>query len=84
VPRGDWESLATYLKSIGIVEADVSDLKDAVREEPKTSGDGFGKRVASWIGRMTAKSAQGAWNVTTGVASNLLARALAQYYGLPR
>jgi adenylosuccinate lyase len=83
VNQGDWKSLATYLRSLGVEDIDITCLEDAVKEEPKALPTGFGKKVASWIGKMTAKSAQGIWNVTTTIASNVLSKALAQYYGLP-
>jgi hypothetical protein len=83
IAQGDWKSLAEYLKSLGVEEQQLTELEEAVREEPKASAQGFGKRVASWIGKMITRSAEGAWAVTTTVASNLLSKALAQYYGLP-
>jgi len=83
IAQGDWKSLAAYLKSLGVEEEELGELKEAVKEEPKASVQGFGKRVAPWIGKMITRSAEGAWNVTTTVAANLLSKALAQYYGLP-
>mgnify|MGYP001601343944 CR=1 FL=1 len=83
ISQGDWGALANYLESLGIQEKDILGLKEAVTAEPKTTTAGFGEKVASWMGRMIAKAAQGAWKVTTTVASNLLSKAMAQYYGLP-
>lgn len=83
ISHGDWNSLARYLKSQGVQENDLNELKVAVHDEPKASANGFGKRVTSWIGMMLMKSAEGTWNVATTAASVILAKALAQYYGLP-
>jgi hypothetical protein len=83
ISQGDWKSLAGYLKTLGVEEKDLDELKEAVRDEPKPSAHGFGKKVASWMGKMLAKSAQGTWNVATTVAANVLSNALTKYYGLP-
>jgi len=80
---GDWDGLERYLRSLGVDDSDISELKVAVREEPKASPTGFGKKVAAWIGKMISKSAQGIWNVTTTVASNVLSKALGRFYGFP-
>lgn len=82
VNQNDWSSLEKFLKSLSVEHADIEELKDAIKQEPKAMSTGFGQKVSSWIDKMIAKSAQGIWNVTTTVASNLLSKALAQYYGL--
>ena len=83
VSSGDWNKLAEYLQTIGLSVTDIGDLKTAVNAEPTVSNNKFGSKVASWIGKMVSKSAQGLWNVSTSVASDLLAKVLAKYYGLP-
>ncbi|MCJ7507660.1 MAG: hypothetical protein MUO85_02870 [candidate division Zixibacteria bacterium] len=83
ISQGDWSSLEKFLKSLDIDDTDIAELKEAVKQEPKATPKGFGGKVASWIGKMVTKSAQGIWNVATTVASNVLSKALAQYYGWP-
>jgi hypothetical protein len=83
VNKGDFESLAAFLKNLDVDDEDVEQLKEAVEAEPKATKSGFGRRVASWIGQMVTKSAQGLWKVAAPLASNLLTKAVAAYYGLP-
>lgn len=83
IQAGDLTSLERYLKSIEVEEVDITELKDAIAKDPKPqSSSSFGAKTASWLGGMIGKSAQGAWKIGAGVASNLLARALAAYYGI--
>lgn len=82
INQGDFESLSKFLKSLGVDESDIAELRDAVEAEPTTTKAGFGRRVAGWIGKMVTKSAQGLWRVATTTASAVLTKAIAQYYGL--
>jgi len=83
INKGDFASLRRYLESIGLDEADVNELDQAVRSDPvpKQSGN-FGSRVSQWMGKMVSKAAVGAWNIAIGTAGNLLATAISSYYGL--
>jgi hypothetical protein len=83
IKKGDFESLANYLKDQGVEVADLAELKDAVKSEPKTTESGFGKKVAGWIGKMLQKSAEGTWKIGTTVAANILTTAIKLYYGIP-
>lgn len=83
VSQGDWDSLERYLRTLAVKDEDIKDLKDQVDADPTNPKKSFGKRVAGWIGKMIAKSAQGLWDVGTNVATSLLTKALSQYYGLP-
>jgi AbiTii len=85
IQQGDFRTLKTFLQENGVAEQDIRDLKTAI------DGDGhleptskiFGKSVASWIGKMVAKSAEGAWKVGTDVASKLLVEGIKAHYGMP-
>jgi len=83
VNKGDSESLAKFLKTMNVEDEDIQKLQEALVTEPVATSGGFGKRVSAWIGEMVSKSAQGLWNVTTTIASNILTKAVEQYYGLP-
>jgi hypothetical protein len=61
----------------------LEDLETALAKDPKPKDSRhFGSSVATWIGKMTAKAASGAWDVTTAGAGELLADAIRAYYGL--
>ena len=62
---------------------DISDLQQAVENDGQPTNEGkLGPRVSSWIGGMVKKAADGSWGVGVSAAGNLLARAIAKYYGL--
>ncbi len=82
INQGDFDSLSKFLKSLGVDESDVAELRHAIEAEPTVMKTGFGKRVAVWIGGMVAKSAQGLWQVATTTASAVLTQAISQYYGM--
>jgi hypothetical protein len=60
-----------------------ADLQQAVENDGQPTNEGkLGPRVSSWIGGMVKKAADGSWGVGVSAAGNLLARAIAKYYGL--
>ena len=78
------ETLEEALRQAGVDATDIAELVEAVKVEPKPCDTkSFGPRVAGWMSRMVVKAATGAWDVGVGAAGNLLASAIAQYYGLP-
>jgi len=83
VKKGDVQSLHSYLKSLGIWDDDCHELCDALKAEirPKQSGR-MGPKVARWLGKMVAKAASGAWDVSVRTAPELLTKAISAYYGL--
>jgi len=79
----DFNSLNQYLKSLGIGETDLDDLKKAISEDADLGGqDKLGSKVGSWIGKMVSKAADGTWKIATSAAGSLLAKALSIYFGL--
>lgn len=82
VSQGDLLSLKTYLQSLGLVKADVSNLEKAIKEDGAVSCKPLGKRVSEWLGCMVTKAAQGLLNIGITVAPKLLTKALEQYYGI--
>lgn len=85
IQQGDFRTLATFLKENGVANDDIQDLEVAIKADPKPARDSktFGKKVSAWIGKMVAKSAEGAWKVGSEVASKLLVEAIKSHYGLP-
>lgn len=83
VHSGDFESLAKYLKTQGVLEQNIEELKKAIQKDPKPSGEGkFGKEVGKWVGKMVGFAADGTWHIALGTASHVLALAIGKYYGM--
>ena len=83
VTQNDLASLRSFLESLDVEHPDIAELEEAISADPKPKQkQGFGPRVSAWLGKMVSKSAQGVWKVGTAVASNVLSKALAEYYGL--
>ncbi len=83
IMAGDLESLEKALREKGMLKKDIEELRIAITtdERPQKS-DSFGPRVSSWIGNMIKKAAEGSWAIGLETAGNLLAQAIARYYGL--
>ncbi|MEN9358728.1 MAG: hypothetical protein RL095_263 [Verrucomicrobiota bacterium] len=81
---GNWESLSAALKSKGVNEEDIVELKQAVSEEPKLEvPERFGPKVGAWIGKMMTKAAVGLGGaVTVNVISEFVVGALKSFYGV--
>lgn len=83
IGTNDFSALERVLVENGVASADISELRKALDSDPAPSGpENFGPKVSSWIGKMFEKAAQGGWKIGIGAASNLLAQAIAKYYGL--
>ena len=81
VQKGNIDSLLEHLRSNGVGEGDLSDLKDAVVSEPSASADDFGPKVAAWLGKMATKAVSGAWQASVSAGPAMLVQALQQFYG---
>ncbi|MFQ5863376.1 MAG: hypothetical protein ACE5IC_09695 [Candidatus Brocadiales bacterium] len=83
IVTNDFASLARALRHEGISDSDIKELHGAVESDHKPiDGGKFGPKVSSWVGKMMQKAADGSWGIGIGAAGNLLARAIAKYYGL--
>jgi len=56
VAQGDFNSLRTYLTSLGIGPADLSDLESATKEDGESSQRGIGEHTSHWLGKMINKA----------------------------
>ncbi|MGF6411530.1 hypothetical protein OKW37_003200 [Paraburkholderia sp. MM5482-R2] len=82
--KGDFDALATALRSRGMEEPDIVDLKNAVAadEGAEEASDGKpGPAVKGWLGRVVAKTMDGTWAISTAVASATISEALKNYFG---
>jgi hypothetical protein len=82
VRKDDFDSLAAYLRSVGVEDAQIADLKERIKHDPvPQEKDKLGPKVSSWIGEMVSKAASGGWQLAVGTAGSLLAQAICLYYG---
>lgn len=83
VRKADLKDLLDYLKSKGIGEEDLKELKEAIKISLKpTQKDKFSKEISNWIGKMTAKASEGIWKIRINAATSILITALNRYFGL--
>lgn len=73
VRKEDFDSLAAYLRSVEIEEAQITDLKDRIKQDPIPQDKD--KR------EMVGKAAAGGSQLAVGTAGSLLAQAICLYYG---
>ncbi len=79
----DFTSLERVLRDNGVSGQDINELKLALGAEGEVQKkDGYGPKVSAWVSKMMEKAADGSWNIGLGAAGNLLAQAIAKYYGL--
>jgi hypothetical protein len=84
IQAGNADALKRFLTQQGIGAVDIAELDEALAEDiAPEPNQPFGRRVSTWLGKMVAKSASGAWKVGTSAAADLLTAALKAYYGLP-
>jgi hypothetical protein len=83
VTANDFSSLERALREHTVSPQDIKELQEAVESDSKPSDKmKFGQKVSSWIAKMMGKAADGSWEIGIGTAGNLLAQAIAKYYGL--
>jgi len=83
IMKSDLNTLKDYLSTIGLDEKDIAELAEAIdSDETSRNQNDLGSRVKSWLGKMVSKAGTSSWNVSTIVATQLLIKALSQYYGL--
>ncbi|EPH9919311.1 abortive phage resistance protein [Klebsiella pneumoniae] len=81
---GDIASLENELKSHGLDDNDVAELKQLVEQSPKpVSKEEVEKGFGSWIGKMTGKAFTGALKVAGAAAPAVLTNAICCYFGIP-
>ncbi len=85
ITKGDQEELTQTLIKYGVEPADIIELIQAIKLDSSSNDDKktqIGSSVSNWIETMIAKAANGAWNVSVTVATNLLTTVLSKYYGI--
>lgn len=81
VKMRDFSSLASALRGNLVSEPDILELQKSVEAESPSSDGKVGPKVATWIGKMVSKAADGTWTIGTGAAGSLLADLIGKFYG---
>lgn len=81
VEKGNWALLEGLLKGLKIANEEIAELKHILEEEHPQSKAQFGDRLSAWLGGLTAKAAQGIYDISTGTVSGVIAAAICKYYG---
>lgn len=84
VTQGDFSSLAENLRHLGIADAEIDDLRQAIDGDSKAGKPTLGRRVGEWCGKMLGKAGEGALKVTVDVAATVLPKLISGYLGLPK
>lgn len=82
--HNDISALCDYLRNQNVPESDLEELRGAIEDDKKTNPhqDSIGPKVTLWLSSMFKKAAIGAWNISAGVATTILTKAISKYYGL--
>lgn len=81
VTPGSLHDLVEAFRGLGVDEPDLKELESAIKEDGKRPKGHFGDRVKAWMSKMMTKAIEGTWNVGTGVATEVLKKAIFTYYG---
>lgn len=87
ITKGDIESLSRALLSAGLNVTDIDELRCAIKSDKDLTTqekNEVGPSVREWMGKMFAKAGSAGWQVTLETAGNLLASAIAAYYGFSK
>lgn len=83
IKKNNVDDLSRELEKNGVSQDDINELIEIVQvEQPNYTEQKFGVKVNSWIAKMISKTIDGTWNVSIGMAGNLLATAIENYYGM--
>lgn len=82
IDKRDISQLREILKTNFVEDQDIEELVEIIEiEEPDIENAKPSKKVNSWIKKMLGKSVDGTWQISIGAAGELLATAIAKYYG---
>lgn len=84
INKGNFNSLASILRSYGIQEVDIQELQNIIDVTPlPQSPSEYSPDLKNWMTKMIGKSIDGTWQVAISAAGNLLATGIQQYFGIP-
>lgn len=82
VNKGNQDILKKALQSHSVDNEDINKLLEVIDTEEPVSKENFGDKVNKWVYTMMGKAMDGSWKVGIGAAGGLLAKAIANYYGI--
>ena len=80
---GDWSALEQRLSQFGLTSTELASMKADLDTTAQRDEKVKTEVAGSWIGRLTGKVASGAFGVGIEVAAAGIAKAIAEYLGLP-
>lgn len=83
ISKGNKTDIRKRIKEVGLTEKDAEDLVKIIdNDKPDLENKRFGDKVNLWVQQMIGKALDGSWQVSVGVAGNILAEIIQQYYGM--
>ena len=83
IGKDDKSDFVEFLVSKGLPLADVTEFANIVTsEEPGSLEEPLGSKAKKWLVENIKKAADGTWNVSVSVATQLLTEAALKYYGM--
>lgn len=81
---GDLDGLIREVRKLGVTVDDSEEPREAIVADRGRPGERQQPtpRVQTWLGKMTAKAATGAWQVGSQVGAQVLATLIMKYYGV--
>jgi hypothetical protein len=81
--KGDKRSVKEYLVKSGLPDNDSEEFADILSsEQPESAAEPFGERAKAWIKKKLIQAPGASWKVGIAVATAVLSKAAAKYYGL--
>ncbi len=80
IETGNWALLEGLLKGLKIANEEIVELKEILENEKSKKDAKFGDRLSAWLGNLTAKAAQGVYDISTGTVSGVITAAICKYY----
>ncbi len=79
----DSSSLQRFLADAGLGDDDAKELADlAATEEPESKAEPMGPKLRGWFVQNISKAASGTWKMGMNVATDVIKKALLEFYGL--
>lgn len=83
ISKGNKTQIKDKIEELGLTAKDADELIEIIdSEKPDLNNKRFGDKVNQWIQSMIGKALNGSWNISIGVAGNILAEIIQQYYGM--
>ncbi len=83
IANRDTKALEQFLANAGLGDVDAGELAElAASEEPESKAEPMGPKVRGWLVQNLSKAASGTWKMGLGVATDVIKKALLEYYGL--